>query len=307
MAHMDEPMKHDSVYYLPDLEISTTRARTEYLLQRLAGISKYACETFPDIKVRFSRAGLKPDSFDSLKDLEKLSISRTALFGNEAVCCNGWTQALFAAGMRPGDVAQVNLGLSMSTLAMALDQSLRALNVRSIPSGTAGLDIQIDLMKDLEVDACICTPEAMTVMADYADMKGLDIQKDLKLKLVFLVSPHPVLLPLEQKDRWGVFVRSAFGTAELGCLGYECSSGSSLHWPDDVLIEIVDLESGRQLGPGWTGEVVVTTFDKKYPLIRFGTGRLGSYTDVPCSCGRTTNRWVKLPEKVRTGRHGLHI
>jgi phenylacetate-CoA ligase len=56
----------------------------------------------------------------------------------------------------------------------------------------------------------------------------------------------------------------------------------------------VDPDTGRQVGPGETGEVVATVFDKAYPMIRFGTGDLSHYTDEPCPCGRTAHRLVKI-------------
>jgi phenylacetate-CoA ligase len=67
-----------------------------------------------------------------------------------------------------------------------------------------------------------------------------------------------------------------------------------MHFAYNCVVEIVDPDTGRQLGPGETGEVVATVFDEVYPMIRFGTGDLSYYTDEPCPCGRTANRLVKI-------------
>jgi phenylacetate-CoA ligase len=67
-----------------------------------------------------------------------------------------------------------------------------------------------------------------------------------------------------------------------------------MHQPYNCIVEIVDPETGRQLGPGETGEIVATVFDEVYPMIRFGTGDLSYYTDEPCPCGRTAQRLVKI-------------
>jgi phenylacetate-CoA ligase len=67
-----------------------------------------------------------------------------------------------------------------------------------------------------------------------------------------------------------------------------------MHFPHNCVVEIVDPETGRQLGPGETGEIVATVFDEVYPMIRFGTGDLSYYTNEPCPCGRTTHRLVKI-------------
>jgi phenylacetate-CoA ligase len=71
-----------------------------------------------------------------------------------------------------------------------------------------------------------------------------------------------------------------------------------MHIPDDKIVEIVDPETGKQLGPGKTGEIVATTFNKVYPLIRFGTGDLSILTETPCPCGRTSPRLLKILGRV---------
>jgi phenylacetate-CoA ligase len=71
-----------------------------------------------------------------------------------------------------------------------------------------------------------------------------------------------------------------------------------MHIPDDKIIEIVNPETGKQLGPGKTGEIVATTFNKVYPLIRFGTGDLSILTETPCPCGRASPRLVKILGRV---------
>jgi phenylacetate-CoA ligase len=67
-----------------------------------------------------------------------------------------------------------------------------------------------------------------------------------------------------------------------------------MHVPDDKLVEIVDPTTGKQVGPGKAGEIVATTFNKAYPLIRFGTGDLSILTETPCPCGRTSPRLIKI-------------
>jgi phenylacetate-CoA ligase len=82
-----------------------------------------------------------------------------------------------------------------------------------------------------------------------------------------------------------------------------------LHVPDDKIVEIVDPETGAALAPGNVGEVVGTTFNKAYPLIRFGTGDLSFLTDAPCSCGRTSPRLVRIMGRIdqATKVRGLFI
>jgi phenylacetate-CoA ligase len=84
---------------------------------------------------------------------------------------------------------------------------------------------------------------------------------------------------------------------------------NGMHIPDDKIVEIVDPETGKQLGPGKIGEIVATTFNKTYPLIRFGTGDLSILTETPCPCGRTSPRLIKIMGRVdqATKVRGLFI
>jgi phenylacetate-CoA ligase len=82
-----------------------------------------------------------------------------------------------------------------------------------------------------------------------------------------------------------------------------------MHVPDDKIVEIVDPNTGKQVGPGKMGEIVATTFDRVYPLIRFGTGDLSVLSETPCPCGRTTPRLIKILGRVdqATKVRGLFI
>jgi phenylacetate-CoA ligase len=93
-------------------------------------------------------------------------------------------------------------------------------------------------------------------------------------------------------------IRQSYGTADIGCLGYECAERNGMHLPDDKIVEIVDPETGRQLRPGEIGEIVATTFNRVYPLIRFGTGDLSLLTEGPCPCGRTSPRLVRILGRI---------
>jgi phenylacetate-CoA ligase len=97
---------------------------------------------------------------------------------------------------------------------------------------------------------------------------------------------------LEQK--FEMIIRQGYGTADIGCLGYECLKKNGMHVPEDKIVEIVDPSTGKQVGPGKAGEIVATTFNKVYPLIRFGTGDLSILTETGCPCGRTSPRLVKI-------------
>jgi phenylacetate-CoA ligase len=104
----------------------------------------------------------------------------------------------------------------------------------------------------------------------------------------------PESLRSNLEEKFGMIIRQTYGTADVRCLGYECMKKNGMHVPDDKIVEIVDPQTGKQLGPGKMGEIVATTFNKIYPLIRFGTGDLSILTETPCPCGRTSPRLIKI-------------
>jgi phenylacetate-CoA ligase len=100
------------------------------------------------------------------------------------------------------------------------------------------------------------------------------------------------------EEEFGIQVRQAYGTADVGSLGYECIEGKGMHIPDEILLELIDPVTGEPVGPGTIGEVVVTLPNETYPLIRFATGDLSVCTDDPCPCGRTSSRLLRIVGRI---------
>jgi phenylacetate-CoA ligase len=98
------------------------------------------------------------------------------------------------------------------------------------------------------------------------------------------------------ENEYKISTAQAYAVTELGgAIAYECDQKSGMHFMDEYVIEIVDPETGKQLGPNTIGEIVVTPIlNKTWGLIRFGTGDLSYYTNEPCSCGRTADRLMAI-------------
>jgi phenylacetate-CoA ligase len=212
----------------------------------------------------------------------------------------GWAQAMIAGGFRPGDIAINTFSYHMVPFALnMIDNSLFRVGCITIPTGVGNTEQQVNILKTLHVTAFCGTPSFLLTLAEKAEEMGLDPRCDLTLR-VGLVAAEMVPESLRSKleDRFGMTLRQSYGTADIGCLGYECLEKNGMHIPDDKLVEIVDPETGKQLKPGDVGEVVATTFNKVYPLIRFGTGDLSHLSVAPCPCGRTSPRLVKILGRV---------
>ena len=132
-----------------------------------------------------------------------------------------------------------------------------------------------------------------------AEEIGLDPIKDLNLQ-VALVGGEAGGGPMRRifEKNYGMVTGDFYGTADLGIIAHECKAQSGMHILDTAVVQIADPETGKALGPGEEGEVVVTNFNKTYPMIRFGTGDLSKLDVDECSCGRTSVRITKILGRV---------
>jgi phenylacetate-CoA ligase len=180
-----------------------------------------------------------------------------------------------------------------------VDNSLRQAGCIVVPTGVGNTEQQVNIMKSLRVNGYCGTPSFLLNLAEKAEEMGLDCRNDLSLRVAFVAAEMlPESLRSKLEEKFGMMIRQSYGTADIGCLGYECREKNGMHIPDDRIVEIVDPTTGKQLPPGKPGEIVGTTFNKVYPLIRFGTGDLSYLTDSPCPCGRTSPRLAKILGRV---------
>ena len=318
-----------SGYFRPELEKMTGEQRGAYQALRLREVLGHAWENAPAIRKRLEGAGIRLDDIGGVDDLEKLPVlKKTELieeqrsnlpFGGFCALHRAelrriyvspgpiyepgereyedyrWAQALYAGGFRSGDIAQITFNFNMVPVGFWLDEALQQLGCISVPAGVGNTELQIQIMKELGVAAYLGTPSFLATIAERAEKMGLDLRRDLRLKVGFVAAePLPETLRSDLENRFDMLIRQSYGTADVGCLGYECIEKNGMHVPEECIVEIVEPETGRRLAPSETGEVVATVFDRSYPLIRFGTGDLSYYTDEPCGCGRTSARLVRI-------------
>jgi phenylacetate-CoA ligase len=310
-------------------EMMSKEKQEAYLKKRLSEILHYGYHHSKAICSKFDGVGLKPDDVRDLKDLEKLPVTKKAdlvsaqkesppLGGFGIIPQEGvrriyispgpvfepgewddedirWAQALYACGIRKGDIVLNTFNYHLTPFAFMLDESIRKLGATVIPLGPGNISMQINLMRQLHVTAFMGTPSFLMAITEAAEGMHLDLKKDLSLQAAFVAAemfPESLRHKLERKLE--MLIRQAYGTVDVGCLGYECPEKSGLHIPEDVIVEIVDTETGRRLETGATGEIVATTFSKVFPMVRFATGDLSYLIESPCPCGRTSIRLGKI-------------
>jgi len=329
-----DPMDRTSGFLKKNLETMPHKKRIDYLNQKLRGIIQYAYKHSVAIRNKLDSVGLKPKDIQTIKDLEKIPITKKVELvelqkksppfgGFEGIPINemrriyispgpiyepgemdyvelGWAQGMYAGGFRPGDVAINTFSYHMVPFALHMvDNSLLRIGCVSIPTGVGNTEQQVNILKTLKANGFCGTPSFLLNIAEKAEEMGLDLRKDLNLQVGFVAAEMlPESLRSKLEEKFGMIIRQSYGTADIGCLGYECMLKNGMHVPDDKIVEIVDPETGKQLGPGKTGEIVATTFNKVYPLIRFGTGDLSISTETPCPCGRASPRLVKILGRV---------
>jgi phenylacetate-CoA ligase len=200
-------------------------------------------------------------------------------------------RALFAAGLRPGDLVHNSFSYHMTPGAWILESGAQALGCTVFPGGVGQTEQQVQAMADLQPDAYVGTPSFLRILLEKADELGLAIPSLKKA----LVSGEAFLPPVREALRArGIEGYQAYVTADVGTIAYETPARAGLVVEENVIVEIVRPGTGDPVPEGEVGEVVVTTFNRAYPLIRFGTGDLSAVLPESLAtaspCGRTNQR-----------------
>lgn len=316
-------------YFNSDKETMSKEKREAYLKERLSEILHYGYRHSKAIRSRFDRVGLILEEIKDLKDLEKLPVNKKAELvasqretppfgGFEVTPAEGmrriyispgpvfepgewdyedirWAQALYACGLRKGDIVLNTFNYHLTPFPFMLDESLRMLGATVVPVGPGNISMQINLMRQLHVTGFLGTPSFFMSVMEAAEGMSLDLKGDFFLQSAFVAAEmFPESLRQKLEGKLEILIRQAYGTVDVGCLGYECPEKNGMHIPEDVIVEIVDTDTGKQLETGATGEIVATTFNKVFPMIRFATGDLSYLIEGPCPCGRTSIRLGKI-------------
>jgi phenylacetate-CoA ligase len=214
-----------------------------------------------------------------------------------------WTELIARivtmAGVTDHDIAQVSFGYGLFTGAFGLHQGLERVGASVIPMSSGNTEKQIMIMKDFGTTVLIGTPSYGLHMAEVAREMGIDPKNELKIKLgLFGGEGSSEAMRRELNDAFGLFATENYGMSELigpGVSG-ECQHLTGMHiFEDHFIPEIIDPDTGRVLGPGEVGELVITTITKEaLPLLRYRTKDITSLHYEKCSCGRTTVRMSKI-------------
>ena len=195
-------------------------------------------------------------------------------------------RALFAAGFRDGDLVHNTFSYHFTPAGSMMETAAHALGCTVFPAGTGQTEQQVAALADLRPNAYVGTPSFLRIILDRADELG--VAHSFTKALVSGEAFPPSLR--EAFAARGIPAFQAYATADVGLIAYETSAREGMVLDEDVVLEIVRPGTGDPLAPGEVGEVVVTTFNPDYPLIRFGTGDLSALWPGTSPCGRTNVR-----------------
>lgn len=319
----------------PKIECEGRGEIKDLQLKRLKETVERIYSNVPYYKKKLDEAGVTPDSIKSLDDLRRIPFTtkddlrenypfglfaspmkdivrihassgttgKPTVVGYTKNDLDTWSEAIArlacAAGATEDDIAQISFGYGLFTGGFGLHYGLEKVGLAIIPASTGNTEKQIMLMKDFGTTLLVSTPSYALYMSEVAEKMGIDIKKDLKLKIgMFGSEGSTEEMRQEIEKRWGMTATENYGLSEImgpGVAG-ECTEKCGMHVSDDLfIVEIINPETGEVLPEGEVGELVITNIKKEgIPLLRYRTKDITYLDNTPCKCGRSTPRIAKI-------------
>ena len=196
-------------------------------------------------------------------------------------------RALHAAGFRAGDLVHNCFSYHLTPAGSMMESGALALGCTVLPGGVGNTELQLQAIMELRPQAYVGTPSFLRILLEKADAGSLALPSLRKASVGGEAFPATLRDALAAR---GIAAYQSYGTADVGLIAYETVAREGLVVDEGVLVEIVRPGTGDPLPAGEVGEVVVTTFNPDYPLLRFGTGDLSAVLPGPCPTGRTNLR-----------------
>ncbi|MGX9393824.1 phenylacetate--CoA ligase family protein [Nitrobacteraceae bacterium UC4449_H16] len=219
----------------------------------------------------------------------RLFTSPGPIFEPQAAETDSWgsARAIFAAGLRPGDVVLNTFSYHLTPGGFIFDSAARALGCAVIPAGPGNTEQQFELIEAYRPVAYAGTPDFLKILLDNAEKTGRDVSS-IKRAMVSAAA-FPPSLRAEMKSR-GIDAYESFGTADLGIVAFETSARDGMVVNENLILEIVKPGTGEQVAHGEVGEIVITSLNPHHPWIRLALGDLTAALPGPSASGRTNTR-----------------
>jgi phenylacetate-CoA ligase len=295
------------------LETLDTAARRAYLEQRLRETSRRAWgrevgfDDLPALPIT------RKDALGSMQAanppfagllagpqnrLQRIFVSPGPTYVPQGPAVDYWRfgMAFAATGFRAGDIVLNTLSYHLTPGGFMLDSGLRSIGCVVITAGVGQHDLQVRTASALHATGYAGTPSFLRTLLLHARDNKIPLHFESAFATAEML-PESLRAELEG---FNIRVLQGYATADLGVLAYECAEKNGMHLQPECIVEILDLETGKSAEPGQPGQVVGTTFDEAYPLLRFATGDVSALMpeDAPCPCGRTAPKLKGLLGRV---------
>jgi len=232
----------------------------------------------------FSTIGWRPR-----RGARRVFASPGPIYEPEGLADDYWrgARALYAAGFREGDLVHNSFSYHLTPAGSMMETAAHALGCTVFPGGVGNTELQVQAAAELQPHGYIGTPSFLKILLEKAAERGIALASMRKAML------SGEAFPPSLRD-WcaarGVDGYQCYATADVGLIAYETVAREGLVLDEQVIVEIVRPGTGDPVPDGEVGEVVVTTLNPDYPLIRFGTGDLSAVLPGGCPTGRTNTR-----------------
>ena len=286
-------------------QITQVQSKSPYFAKTLAGVdarevdSRAALARLPILRKRdlselqqrdLPFGGLAANALASpFATLPRVFFSPGPIYEPEGRGTDWWrfARALFAAGVRAGDLVHNTYSYHFTPAGFMFDGAAQKLGCCVFPAGTGHTELQVVAIKDLKPNVYVGTPSFLKIIIEKANELNVDISS-LKVASISGEALFPAQKALFSKC--GIRAYQSYGTADIGLVAYETEPREGMILSEDLVLEIVRPGTGDPVAPGEVGEVVITTFNPDYPLVRFGTGDLSAVLPGVSPCGRTNTR-----------------
>jgi phenylacetate-CoA ligase len=221
--------------------------------------------------------------------IARIFMSPGPIFEPEGKAADWWRSArtLYAAGFRSGDIVHNTFAYQLTPGGWIMDAGARALGCTVIPAGPGNTEQQVEAIAQLRPSAYIGVPDYLKILLDKAKEIGRPVSS-FKRALVSGGALFPSLRG--EYTNAGIATFQAYATADVGIIAYESAALDGLIVDEGVIVEIVRPGTGEPVPEGEVGEVIVTSFNRDYPMIRLATGDLSAVLKGESPCGRTNMR-----------------
>lgn len=296
--------------------------------QRLSELIAHAYANAPAVKKIMDSAGVTPNDIQTAADLQKIPVTpkdkfpdiqrENPPFGGFLTVDPSTLPRIYispgpifdpqpgtdnpeaalapfkAAGFGQGDRVLNTFMYHLTPAGLLLDDALRAVGATVIPSGPGNTELQILMMSSLGATGYVGTPSFLAIILDKAAEMGIPKEAISIKKALFSAEPYTPSQRERFEGEYGMVTVSAYGTADLGMIAYTRAGVNGFCVVENYHLEIVDPETGQTVEDGHAGEIVVTAYNKNYPLLRFGTGDLGALAPTPEPGCESTQQLLSL-------------